>query len=341
MNTIQRGIAHMLGIETRQQDYTAALVQAQINRAETPSVDVQSTGAAQACSTLIARALSTAEIAPAHQAVTRSLLYRVGIDLVLAGQSTWVIEVVNGRVVLERGRIVEALGASAATARYRIEQTAPDGSTIEGVYPPDELVMLSWETGRSPIDSEAGRALAALETAMKREAALSHGQFMVIPQAGESDTQQAVTAGLAAMAGKTGVLDVDLSQWQDSSMGRAFAFQRLGFSYPAGTDMVYGRLCEEVSRACGIPPALVGRSDGSALREGFRLLLHTLIAPLGQRIVEELSAKLDAPLEVDFAQLHAADVTGRARAFKGLIESGLSEAQAAQIVGFSLKDGGL
>ena len=33
--------------------------------------------------------------------------------------------------------------------------------------------------------------------------------------------------------------------------------------------MVYGRLCEEVSRACGIPPALVGRSPtAAALREG-------------------------------------------------------------------------
>ena len=147
MNKLQRGVASLLGMETRSDIYADAIARALQSRAELPAVDVQNTAAAQACATLVGRALSTATVTPAHAAVTRSFLYRVGIDLVLAGQSTWVIEVVGGRVALERGRIVEALGASATTARYRIEQVAPDGSSIERVLPADAIVHFSWETG--------------------------------------------------------------------------------------------------------------------------------------------------------------------------------------------------
>ena len=42
--------------------------------------------------------------------------------------------------------------------------------------------------------------------------------------------------------------------------------------------------------------------------------------------------KLDAPVILDFEPLMAADIAGRARAFKGFVEAGLSIDQAASIV---------
>ena len=49
-------------------------------------------------------------------------------------------------------------------------------------------------------------------------------------------------------------------------------------------------------------------------------------------ISAELSLKLDAPVMLDFEPLMAADISGRARAFKGFVEAGLSFEQAASIV---------
>ena len=69
------------------------------------------------------------------------------------------------------------------------------------------------------------------------------------------------------------------------------------------------------------------------MREGFRLVLHTLLKPLGALVAEELQAKLDPDAELDFTALRAGDITGSARAFGSLVTGGLTPKSAAEVVG--------
>ena len=87
--------------------------------------------------------------------------------------------------------------------------------------------------------------------------------------------------------------------------------------------------------ACGIPPSLVGKDTSTATREAFRIFVFSRILPLAKKVSHELGMKLNEPgLSLDFADLAAADIAGRARSYKALIESDMPASHAAAIVGF-------
>ena len=73
---------------------------------------------------------------------------------------------------------------------------------------------------------------------------------------------------------------------------------------------------------------------GTAAREAFRQVLHSLLKPLGAIIAEELREKLDPAAVLDFSELRAGDIVGTSRAlWESLVKAGLSPAAAAAIVG--------
>ena len=92
----------------------------------------------------------------------------------------------------------------------------------------------------------------------------------------------------------------------------------------------------EVLGACGVPPTLFSeRSDGTAQRESFRRYLHSTLDPLARLIAAELSTKLETEVDVDLSAIHAADVQGRARAWRSLVgpEGAMTPEAAAMLVG--------
>ena len=50
-------------------------------------------------------------------------------------------------------------------------------------------------------------------------------------------------------------------------------------------------------------------------------------------VAAELSAKLDTDITLDFAELQAADIAGRARAFSSMVQSGMALDRAAALSG--------
>ena len=90
-----------------------------------------------------------------------------------------------------------------------------------------------------------------------------------------------------------------------------------------------------VLSACGVHPALAGETSAGALREAWRVVLHGTLSPVSKIIASECGRKLGVPeLRIDFKELYASDVTGRARALKGLVESGVELNEARRMVGF-------
>ena len=87
----------------------------------------------------------------------------------------------------------------------------------------------------------------------------------------------------------------------------------------------------KVLAACGVPPELVSGGDGTSLRESYRRLLHSTIAPLARILESELRAKTCPGISLD--SLFAADLSGRARAFQSMVGGGMDVAKAAALAG--------
>ena len=84
----------------------------------------------------------------------------------------------------------------------------------------------------------------------------------------------------------------------------------------------------------GVPIGLLERTDGAAMRESWRQLLHATIAPLGRIVAKELRDKLDSPaLSFSWSELRASDIAGRARAFNSLVQGGMEIEKALGVTG--------
>ena len=73
--------------------------------------------------------------------------------------------------------------------------------------------------------------------------------------------------------------------------------------------------------ACGVPTGLATLpADGTGQREAWRRFPHGSVSPVARLVGAELRDKLDEPdLRLTFDALYAADVTGRARAWRSLV----------------------
>ena len=111
--------------------------------------------------------------------------------------------------------------------------------------------------------------------------------------------------------------------------------KRLGPAPPETLSTVHDASAVAVLAACGVDPVLAGitKSDGAAMRESYRKFERLTLQPLARIIEAELAAKLDAPdLTLSFDSLRASDFAGVGRAYKALIEAGLTRDQVAKLL---------
>ena len=69
-------------------------------------------------------------------------------------------------------------------------------------------------------------------------------------------------------------------------------------------------------------------NEGNSQREGWRRFLYAGVKPLGAIIRDEIMLKTEQDCNIIYTDLAAADLQGRSRAFKQLIEAGMAEEQA-------------
>lgn len=73
--------------------------------------------------------------------------------------------------------------------------------------------------------------------------------------------------------------------------------------------------------------------------EAYRRWCALLVQPLGKLLASELSAKLEAEIDLDFSGLYAHDLAGRARAFQSMVGGGIDTAKAAALSGLMEREG--
>ena len=321
------------------------------------------TAALESASGLYARAMAAAVVTGADDvahALTPSVLSLIARNLIRRGEDHHRIYVRAGRLVLEPVGFAYAHGAGPDPMRWTYNATlygptdsrhewVPAASMLHTRYSVDAsrpwLGVPPWSWAAT-----TGQAIAALDRMVAREAAAPHGHLLGVPESPQVDEDGEVTP-LDAFRGdvaraKGGTLVMEHSaQWDTETPhggGGRSRLEHLTYGMDrASVDTLRTATGRDILAACGVPPTLfVANSDGTAQRESFRRFLHSSLRPVARIMEAELRLKLNAPsLALDLSELHAADVAGRARAFKALVESGMHPEDAARETGVKLTRG--
>lgn len=110
--------------------------------------------------------------------------------------------------------------------------------------------------------------------------------------------------------------------------------RRIGFEAPEVVLKWYEAARLTALSVMGIPASLVNPVDASAMREGWRLYLFTVVDPLA-KLLEAAAARCGLEIDLNFDELGASDIANRARAYGSLVDGGMSEEEAKMKTGLA------
>ena len=330
-------------LEVRSSNYSDQVI-AQILASAAGASDGSALAAIETSAKWWGLGLASATVTPSNlatRAITPSVLDTIGRALCRSGESLHVISVRDGAVVLTPASAWQVRGSDDSTSwRYTVTLSGPD-TTRTVTLPADSVVHCRYAPspnsqwrGRSPLmmAADTARAAGLLEHATSEEMTFTQKQLLS-PRRNQGDYGMAdsmspdqITKIVEAFAAHTGsgafVVPGDLEP------------RRLGPSPPDSFALLRDRFERSILSLHGIPPSLVAeQGTGTAMREAFRQILHSLLKPLGALVVEELRSKLDPDAEMSFSDLRAGDIVGTSRALGSLVKAGLTPQAAAAIVG--------
>ena len=325
--------------------YTDALISVLTSRAEAAETLPSATGALEAAAGFVSRSFAAAEVeaAPMYAAaLTPDCLALIGRHLIACGEIVLLIDVHGGELMLLPAQSHDVMGGpDARTWRYTL--TVPGPSEIRTLTAPAEAVVhiqyardLSrpW-AGFGPIQRAAlaGRLSAETVKALADESAMPRGGFLPLPVGGDDPTVASLKADIKSLAGE--IATVEAGDWGGAAGGGSASWkvERVGAHPPESLVKLASVATSEIYAACGLSPSLFDTADGTSKREGYRQALFGVIAPLGRIVQAELSRKLETDVRLDWTELRAADVAGRARAFQSLVGAGMDMTQAAAASG--------
>ena len=349
-------------VETRA-SYTDATTAALLAAAEgSTKADPSTLGALEVCAGTWARAFASARVepqTPITAAVTPAVLATIGRQLIRRGEALHVIDVdpSTGRVdLLDSGSWEVHGGLSRSTWHVRATLAGPDVSVSRDVpYAAVSHVCYAVDPyrpwlGVSPLSwaVSTGRLAAALERALGDESGGPVGAVLPVPEGQPEpddddetapDPLAALRADLGNLRGTVALVETLAGGWGDKG-GRPdsdWKPRRVGANPPASLAELRTGAALTVFGACGVPPSLVTLpADGTGQREAWRRFMHGSVSPVARLVETELRAKLDTPdLRLDFADLYAADLMGRARAWRSLVGKGaeMDPDKAARLAG--------
>ena len=333
--------------------FTDAVVRAlEAQAAGTGSGDPSAIAALEAAAGLYAAAFAGATVTPANPMTAgltpgcRALIAR---DLIRRGESVHQLRIEGGMVRLQPiGSWGVRGGPDERTWWYRIDEFGPSGNlthfvpaagVIHARYAVDAsrpwfgLAPLQWARA-------TGTLAANLVTRLGEEAGGSVGHVMPYPadggDGGDDDPLASLKRDLAAGRGKTMLVETTsagLGEGRAAAPARDWVPQRFGASPPDSLPTLRTDAALAVLAACQVPAGLFFEAQGVAQREAWRRWALGPLAGLAATVEAELAAKLDQPVRLDFSHLWAADMAGRASAFKAMVTANMDPAKAAGLAG--------
>ena len=331
--------------EVRSANYTDQVI-SQILSSAGGAGDGGALAAIEASARLWGSGLASATVKPSNialAAITPTILDSIGRNLCRVGESLFMIDVRQGKVSLTPcGQWTVHGNDDPASWIYRLTLSGPD-STRMITLPSASVVHFRYSphpsrpwAGRAPLTLalDTFRVAGLLESASAGELSFSQkqvlsprrnpGDYAPVDTLGPETIQKIVEAFSKHVSSDAFVIPADVTA------------TRLGPEPPDSFPLLRDRFENSIYSSCGIPPALLAaQATGTALRESFRQILHSLLKPLGAIIAEELREKLDPGAALDFSELRASDIVGTSRALGSLVKAGLTPQAAAAIVGLN------
>ena len=303
------------------------------------------TAALEACAGFVGRAFATAEVkAPgfATGALDPATLSMIGRSLIRRGEVLFLIRVDrDGLLLLPAASYDVDGGPDPRSWQYRLTIGGPERTHTYSRQPAESVLHFTY--ARSPehpwrgygplqVAQLAGRLSAETTAALADEASGPRGAFLPTPAPGQDESVGKIKGDIRSARGD--LLMVQAGDWSDAGAAVAeWNAKRFGPSPPDGLVQLLDMASREVMAACGLSGALFYANSASSSREAYRQALHSTVAPLGRLVADELASKLEAPIAVDWGELRAGDIAGRARAFQALVTGGMSMDAAAAASG--------
>ena len=310
--------------------------------------DAGATAALEAAAGSLSRSFASARVeGPSHalDAVSGAFLAQVGRDLVRSGESLHVIRVSRAGDV----RLIPA-------ASWHFSGGAdPDSWTVRAtIYGPSVsethrlpfagVVFMKWGStpgqpyvGAGPLKWAGGtaRLLSEAERHIADESSGPRGSIIPVPadqnQAGRLSELRAAIAGLR---GRVFLPETTAAGWRADKAEaprRDWQPHRIGGAVDQNMVLARRDAFGEVLAATGTPPSLSSDADGTSQREAFRRYLTLTVEPLARVLEQELSAKLEGRVSLDFSALYAHDLVGRASAYSGLSRAAWTWARRSRL----------
>ena len=338
--------------------YTDLLIDFAVQRATgTTTPAVGAVGALQAAAGLVSRCFAAATVeGPANRiaSLTPGTLSRIGRALIRSGEIVMVVDVdPGGAVRLHPASSWDVQGSvDPASWVYRCSLPGPSETIVRTVdaaavvHPRFETTPSEPWKGLSPVQSAslAGRLSAELSSALGDEASMPRGALLALPVDGEDPTVATLKADLKALAGKLALVESTQTMHPGAASTAPkddWQPHRIGAAPGAPLVALHTRAGHEIAAVCGVPPSLLDiEGDGTRAREDYRRFLHACLLPLAAIVQAELRAKLEAEITINLDPLMAADLQGKARAWRALAgaDAQMDAMMAARLVGLAEGD---
>ena len=326
--------------------YTDALIASiTANAGGQTSAFPTATAALEACAGFVGRAFASAEIkAPgfATAALDPATLSMIGRSLIRRGEVLFLLRVDrDGLRLLPAASYDIDGGPDPASWEYRLTIGGPERTYTYSRQPAESVLHFTY--GRDPehpwrgygplqVAQLAGRLSAETTAALADESSSPRGAFLPTPAPGQDETVGKIKGDIRSARGD--LLLVQGGDWNDAGAVTAeWNAKRFGPAPPDGLVQLLDMASREVMAACGLSSALWYADSASSSREAYRQALHATVAPLGRLVADELSRKIEAPIGLDWTELRAGDISGRARAFQALVSGGMDITAAAAASG--------
>ena len=334
--------------EIRESSYTDTLVSLILQRANGKVAKATATAAVQTCAGIVARSFAAAVIEgpePLTRGLTPDIMALIGRALIRQGEICLLMDVKNGMVKLWPVSDFDVTGGyDPESWRYRVNLPGPDRLMTRPVVMSAGLLHFRycsdperpWK-GISPITSAAlaGKLSAETTAALSDESASDQAQLVPVPNTSPDLTK--LRADVKAANADVMFVESQSSGWDEAGGERPgsndWRAQRLGPNPPESMVKLQAQASREILMACGFSPALFDTSAAAAARESWRQALHGVIAPMARILEAELSEKMEAKITLNFANLMASDIMGRARSFQSMVAAGMDITKAAGLSG--------
>ena len=174
-------------------------------------------------------------------------------------------------------------------------------------------------------------------TLLGDESAGPRGSLLPVPKDGGSESLDGLRGQIGKLAGRMALVESTVNWTSDvrQHVGPDWTPRRFGAAPSAALVELQRLSARQVLAACGVPIELVELADGTGNRESWRRFLFGTVAPLGRIVELELSGKLETPVTLQWAELRASDLSGRARAYQSLVGAGMAPERAAALSGLT------